>query len=748
MTFRFQDALRTGIWVGVLLILLTPLVVTERTLFPFVVGKAVYFRSLVEIVFGMWIVLALAEPRYRLPRSWIVWLFALYVVASLASAMAGVSFQRSFWGDFRRMGGVFDLAHWLLFLIVLVSVWRNTAHWRWLLNANLGIALGISILGLAQHFNLRVFDFLFWYMKPTSRLDITFGNATYVAAYALVNSLVALGFLVQSFQRTPREEPPPVRRARRPRRREARRTYGEFLLAWRVFWGLTAALGLWVLTLSGTRGAALGLAAGLLAAGAAYLIWGKRRRIKLGVGVAMALTLLIAALLPLAHTTAPFQALARSNVLLRRIDYTLTFGSSDSSVASRMTIASTGLNAFAQKPLLGWGPENFAVAFDRNTRTQKTPIGVEIADQAHNKPVEELVTKGATGFFLYLLIAGRLLWVVAAAVRQGGNQQPLALFVLAASVGYIVQDLFLFDTSGIFLSFLLLVAWAAGREYPQGTPRECALKEVQGPSGAPLGRGDRRGRTASERVSRDTPPGPQRSEAVGGRDGEFGGLVVIGASLVLVLTVPFLLFWVNYRPYHAAEIFPVQGSSVRGFVAEAQSSFMAFPPLATLGRQFLLDTLAENWSLTPRNDVPAVLEQVEREGKIALGSEPQNPRIYLSLAKVYQSASASSPSLLSGARELIEQAKLLAPGLIGVELAFIHQQSLEEGYPQALTTLYLSVKEKPAKASLLADLRKDMEGKLRRQVGEAEYRCRWEGKPDLTLEERQRIECGVTPSSP
>ena len=97
------------IWVGLFLLLLLPLVVTPSTLFPFVVGKATYFRGLVEILFALWVLVAVASPRYRLGRSWILSIFAIYVLVNLAAALMGVSFQRSFCGDYRRMGGVCDL---------------------------------------------------------------------------------------------------------------------------------------------------------------------------------------------------------------------------------------------------------------------------------------------------------------------------------------------------------------------------------------------------------------------------------------------------------------------------------------------------------------------------------------------------------------------------------------------------------------------------------------------------------------
>ena len=50
---------------GVLgLLLLTPFVVTPGTVYPFVVGKALWSRSLIAVAFALWALLALLHPGY------------------------------------------------------------------------------------------------------------------------------------------------------------------------------------------------------------------------------------------------------------------------------------------------------------------------------------------------------------------------------------------------------------------------------------------------------------------------------------------------------------------------------------------------------------------------------------------------------------------------------------------------------------------------------------------------------------
>ena len=59
-----EKALRWVIFAGIALLVATPFVITPGTIFPFVVGKALWSRSLIEIVFALWAVLAVAHPAY------------------------------------------------------------------------------------------------------------------------------------------------------------------------------------------------------------------------------------------------------------------------------------------------------------------------------------------------------------------------------------------------------------------------------------------------------------------------------------------------------------------------------------------------------------------------------------------------------------------------------------------------------------------------------------------------------------
>ena len=79
-------------------------------------------------------------------------------------------------------------------------------------------------------------------------------------------------------------------------------------------------------------------------------------------------------------------------------------GSDDDSYSIRREIIDIGIQSFAQRPLVGWGPENFYAAYDANVTADAFSRMAATVDQPHNKIIEELATKGVIGFIPYITI--------------------------------------------------------------------------------------------------------------------------------------------------------------------------------------------------------------------------------------------------------------------------------------------------------------------------------------------------------
>ena len=646
--------------VGILLVLLMPLVVTSSTLFPFIVGKAIYARIMIEVTFGAWVVLVLVAPEHRPKRSWILIAFGVWLVASIIAGYAGVSLQRSLWSTYERMQGIVDLAHWAGFVLVAGSVFRSVNHWKWLLSINLGVSLFASILGLGQNFDI----FESTLIGTDARIESTLGNATYIGAYTMVNIFVAVALIALSWRQsrspTPTQDATPAatsRAARRRRRRASRPQNQTGQFDWipfaRAFWITAIVIELWTLWLTETRGALIGLGAGAVGFAAVYSIWGKIEQLRKASYVIMGLVIAVLLLFILARSISILDPVIERSTTLSRV---ATIGPNDESLKGRVASITAGLKGYVEKPIFGWGPENYLIAWGKHFDAES---GVrERFDQAHNKLVEELTTKGAVGLITYLSIWAAIIWVfVRAVTRREEYEQAFVILVGAALGAFFVQNMFLFDSPVTVLQFAVLVSFFVAEEMWQ---RQTQLNQA---------------------AEHDR---PQKSESPGFADkvtGLFaspaGGATI---AVIVIVVIGVSIFYLNIKPFNAATaIVQINTPNITweqrfGFFEE---SIDEFPALANYPRLVLLSQVSNNFgSLSPK-EFSAGLALIEKEGAQGLAEEPENWRLHAELAHFYQVAAQANVSLLDKSKVHVEEAYKLAPQTIEVNAIREEQERLE-----------------------------------------------------------------------
>ena len=646
-----ENAAVYGIWTGIVLILLTPFVVTPDTIFPFVVGKAVYSRSLIECVFGVWAILALFRPAYRPPRSRLLLLLALSVGVSILAACFGVSPQRSFWSTYERMQGVVDLIHWFAFAVVLASVLRTERAWRVILNINGGVCIIVSGLAVSLYYSVDVpfFDYSYHYWDENKQAGIdthgrvtsTLGNALHLSTYVLLNSLIVAGLLVQSFISAAHVSPgdPSILERGGPKRAFLQNKEHVLLRLWieRCFWVSQIIFSLWTLILVGSRGALLSLLAsgGILAA--VFLFRGRRRMIRFAAAGFVGLFVCAAALV-LFLTFRPEISVANglSEIVNLRIASTETFpvpllkrllepqmydAGDRSPQWSRIEILNVGLCGFFERPLLGWGPDNFLIIFGRYL--SKSTEDIEIHDHAHNALVEELATKGVLGLSSYLALwICTLLIFLHIAKRVDVRSRIHPLFVGTALVVYFIQSQYTVANITTSLLYCLLLAFV--------TRLETAKKKIP----------------TVERRHTSSLPNAMRA--------------ILVASVLTSVGVGFL---VNQAIYSAAfsikkstDQTNVLGQSI-GFVKQAITQF---GPLANTPRNILFANAPDLWTqLRLRNTVEAerLLRFLNSEAAAALADEPENWMIYSNLAEMYRIIAAYNMEYEDVVRRYSERAR-------------------------------------------------------------------------------------------
>ena len=472
---RLEALLAGAVTGGILLLLLTPLVLTPSTYFPYVVGKAVYARSVIEIVVGLWVVLALLAPAYRPRRSLVLVLLGAGIASAVASALMGASPQRSLWSSYERMQGVVETAHWAALALAAACTLQAPRQWRVLFNCSLAVGAAVAVIAICQGLGVTGVPFYGTYISVGgNRVGGTLGNPIYLSAYLLINAVLACGLLARSFARDPapadaagdgRREGRAARRAAGRRRTPTpdERKGQRRAVLWRTFWLAALAVHLWAVEMAGSLGPILGAAGGVGALALACLALARRRRTRLlGMGLVCALALVLVLALPVVLQATGTKSIARSvdSHLLRRL---IRLDVDNMTVRTRLAAWQAGFAGFADRPLFGWGPENFLVVFGRHG--EEFPKRMQPHDAAHSAFVEELATKGAVGAGIYLALwAAAVVVLLRAAGVARGRERMLVLTVGTALMTYLASTQSLFATTVGSMQFALLIAFVAGLE--------------------------------------------------------------------------------------------------------------------------------------------------------------------------------------------------------------------------------------------------------------------------------------------
>ncbi|MDE2691320.1 MAG: O-antigen ligase family protein [Acidobacteriota bacterium] len=648
-----ERPLRLAVFAGIALLLLTPFVVTTSTIFPFIVGKALWSRSIIEVVFALWAVLAIVDSRYRPPRSWLLGLLGAGFAVSLVSAAFGVSPLRSVWSTYERMQGLVDAAHWLALAVVLVSVLRTRAAWRALLAgvAGTGAAMALVVVGLGLDVHVPLYGGLPELDPP--RIGGPLGNPTFLSGYLVVSLMVALGLAVHAWlavraaaaaagasppgagaanPATPRHASARERKAWQRRARAAQRhapaerpaSSGSPRAAF-ALWAPAAALMLWAMTLAGSVGGFAGLFAALafLAVAGAFRARGRLRMFAAG---ALVVLLGVAAAAGLRATAGDRSAGYLPDHPVAR--YVLSTHVTRPGVQSRLAAWKAGLGGFAERPALGYGPENFIDVFGRHVSGYGA--FAEPHDRAHGKLVEVAATTGVAGVAAWLAMWGlALLAVWRAAWRLEAPERALVLFAGAGLVGYLAQAQFLFDTPTGSLQAALLLAFAAGLEgVAFGDARRFRL------------------------------PGWLRDRWRALRGLKAARVALAAAALAA--TVAGLTVHRSVLAAAGVEHVPDESRPLE-VLADAIDGF---PPLADVHRRLLLEGLALEWSRIRAEDgarARRLLELAAREAAEAERARTAEWRIHHGAARVFATAASTDPEHQGEAERFLASSRVLAP---------------------------------------------------------------------------------------
>ena len=573
---RQQRWLLKGVQTCLVLVCLLPLVVSYTTVYPFIVGKALFARSLIEVAFAGWLILAWRCPGYRPRPSFILLALLAWLCISLLAALAGINPIRSLWSSYTRMHGVVDLAHWCAFALVAASVFRSFSDWCLLLTVNLGAGAIVSLLALSRH--LGLIDWIFVFSEPV-RIGSTLGSALFLGTYAVMTAGLGAALLL------------------RPRTESGfcASPHVKYVLAGLVALNLAA---MWV---SGARSALLGASVMALVFAVGVLLLDRRSAI---LKAALGLLVVIVVVSAVGLMSGRLGITTEYDVMFERLASAAS--GENVSVNNRLNTLRLGLEAYRDRPILGWGHENFRSAWGRYVTAEQ--YSGRTVDQAHNKALDTLVSTGTVGFFVYTVLwLGLALTAIRLALAREGADRSFALAMAAALAGYFVISIFMFDAQSFMLSFAILVGFFASQEHG-------GVGLISAWPGW------------SRRLM-------SRLEEIGARPN-----AVPLASVFLGVALLIALVQLNVRPFMAAQLFVPQGTWPEILVS-ARESHEAFPALSETRRtEMVLNTIAVMPDL-PEDELDFAIQYIGEEIELGMAAESLDWNVHHLAATFYRAAS-------------------------------------------------------------------------------------------------------------
>lgn len=400
---------------GVFILPFFPLIIATSLFFPYITGKVLFFRLLVEIIFLAWLILLIRDRAYWPRPTIIFWSVLFWLIVVLGTALSGVNLRLSFFSNFERMEGVITYLHLGAYLIVIGSILNTKILWSRFFNTAIGASLLVVFYGLLQLSGLIDIS------QGGGRLDSIFGNSAYLASYTTFFIFIATLFIFRTSNRLAQ-----------------------------TFYSLLILLYFFILYQTATRGAILGLIGGMFLVALLLAVFTREnRRLK---RIAVCFLIVVPLLIASFWLTKESSFIKTSPVLSRFSDISLT----EATTKSRFFVWQMAWRGFKERPILGWGVGNFQDVF--NKYYDPRMYGQEEwFDRAHNVIFDWLIAGGILGLFSYILIYLALLYLI---WRRESN---LAIFEKSLLTGliatYFFQNLFIFDNIVTYYLFFTILAF-------------------------------------------------------------------------------------------------------------------------------------------------------------------------------------------------------------------------------------------------------------------------------------------------
>lgn len=404
-----------------------PLIVIDAVFFPYISGKSLLIRlaiTLTSIIFlthfsfNRFFRLEIYSKIQNIKKNPLVLSLLAFITLVIISTIFAFNQYRAFYGDIERGEGLIGLLFFFGFFIFSYLLFEKK-DWEWFFRLSLITAFILVAKELV--------DFSHGMQRPGSFT----GNPTFLAGYLLF-SLSASWIVFKGKDL--------------------------FFKYFAVVVGLMSIAGIFV---AETRGTILGLFAGIIAIiiysgvmGKGILVYKKINLQKLSL-ILIGVLIIFSGIFYTTRQNDVWQKVPGLNRLAQ------IGASNDTTLNTRRIALGVSLKAISpannglEKFLVGWGLENYSIAYNKYYNPLHYKLEHEWFDRSHNKIMDVLVMNGVFGLVAYLAIWFSFIWIIFR--KKGFSNEMMA--VLFFGTAYLVHILVVFDQISTYIPFFGTLAY-------------------------------------------------------------------------------------------------------------------------------------------------------------------------------------------------------------------------------------------------------------------------------------------------
>jgi len=443
--------------IGFFIIAALPFVNFQPWLSPPAWGKSIIFRIIISFFIYLFLYRIIFEKKYNifkeLAKNKIVILLFILIFLYLLSTVFSLDPRYSFWESPLRAGGSLNYISYIIFAVLVFLIVKKD-DWQKLWDFSFLIGVLITLVGLAQ--KLKIFSS---FIIPRSDRAIgTMGGAPFFAFYLCLLLFMAFSFGIA----TPGKK--------------------------RYLYFSSSAFFVFGVILSGSRGAILAVLLGFLF----YALFYPLKRFKwLKIGSVGTMAIIILGFWLLSSQPAIVEKIQQNQLVgnaFQRVwssvepiftikDLSL-YNISSAVFKDRVASWIISIRAIKERPFLGFGPENFSIAFDKYYDTSLPGIqGEEWWDRAHNFIFDIPVAAGVPALIVFLILFVFLF------LRVQKDKNILKHGLQATFIVYLINNLFNFDVFSTYLLFFFAVGYTLHltSEKPKSAFAEASADKKENP---------------------------------------------------------------------------------------------------------------------------------------------------------------------------------------------------------------------------------------------------------------------------